>query len=125
MKSMSLLRRRAARLATLGAAVAAALATVAASPASAAPPIPAGGATIAHASLDWSGDLAMQGHGFGHRLVHFFSAGVSKGTEATYEGAEGNAEVLLEAEGPAKVASWATHTELSAQQRATIRSSAC
>ena len=107
---MSHLRRRAARLATLGAAAVAALATVAASPAAAAPPIPAGGATIEHASLDWTGDLAMQGQAFGQ--ANFFSAGVSKGTEATYAGAADNAEVLLEGEG-GKVATWATHLNYS------------
>jgi hypothetical protein len=106
---MSFARRRAARLAALGAAAVAALAA-SAGPAAAAPPIPAGGATITHASLDWTGDPAMQAQNFGQ--AHFFSAGVSKGTEATYKGAEGNAEVLLEAEGD-EVATWATHLNYS------------
>jgi hypothetical protein len=109
LKSIPNPRRFARRLAALGALAAAAIAVTAA-PASAAP-IPAGGAAIDHASLDWSGDLAMQGPNFG--LPHFFSAGVSKGTEATYKGAEGNAEVLLEKEGGA-VATWATHTNYAA-----------
>ena len=47
-------------------------------------------------------------------FFHYFSAGSSDGTEATYKGAEGNAEVLLEAEGPEAVASWATHTNFGA-----------
>ncbi len=52
----------------------------------------------------------MQGQAFGQ--ANFFSAGVSKGTEATYAGADDNAEVLLEGEG-GKVATWATHLNYS------------
>jgi hypothetical protein len=115
LKSMSFMRRRAARLATLVAAAVAALAVVASSPASATT-IPAGGMTVEHASLDWSGSTVMQTPlVFGPTgFFHYFSAGSSDGTEATYKGAEGNAEVLLEAEGPEAVASWATHTNFGA-----------
>ncbi|HEY0279568.1 MAG TPA: hypothetical protein VGC32_14985 [Solirubrobacterales bacterium] len=111
---MSFLRRRAARFATLGAAAVAALA-VSAAPASAAT-IPAGGLNVEHASLDWSGSTVMQTPLFfgPTSFYHYFSAGSSDGTEATYKGAEGNAEVLLEAEGPEAVATWATHTNFSA-----------
>lgn len=113
MKSTSLWRRHAARLATLGAA-AAALVAVTASPAAAAS-IPAGGMTVEHAALDWSGSTVMQTPlPFGPGFYHYFSAGISDGTEATYKGAEGNAEVLLEAEGPEVVATWATHTNFGA-----------
>ncbi len=110
MKSIRKLRCRAARLAALGAASAAALA-VTAGPAAAAP-IPAGGMAVEHASLDWTGSTVMQSPFFG--MYHYFSAGISEGTEATYKGAEGNAEVLLEAEAGA-VASWVTHTDFSAE----------
>jgi len=115
LKSMSFLRRRAARVATLGAAATAALA-VAAGSASAAT-IPVGGLAVEHASLDWTGSTVMQTplvFGPTH-LNHYFSAGISDGTEAAYKGAEGNAEVLLESEGPEVVASWATHTNYSAE----------
>jgi hypothetical protein len=76
--------------------------------AAAAPPIPAGGAAIQHASLEWIGDTAMQGQAFGQ--ANFFSAGASDGTEATYEGSVPGAEVLLEGKGDA-VATWGTHLE--------------
>jgi hypothetical protein len=76
--------------------------------AAAAPPIPAGGASVQHASLEWIGDTAMQGQAFGQ--ANFFSAGASDGTEATYKGSVPGAEVLLEGKGGA-VATWATHLE--------------
>jgi hypothetical protein len=114
LKSISYWRRRAARLAALGAATAAALAA-SAGPAAAAG-VPSGGMSVTGASLDWSGSTVMQTplifgpSGF----YHYFSAGSSDGTEATYKGADGNAEVLLEAEGPEAVATWATHTNFGA-----------
>jgi hypothetical protein len=113
LKSMSFMRRRAARLAALAAAAAALAVSVA--PASAAT-IPVGGMAVEHASLDWSGSTVMQTPlVFGPTgFFHYFSAGSSDGTEATYKGAEGNAEVLLEAEGPEAVANWATHTHFGA-----------
>lgn len=119
MKSIPNLRRPARRFAAFGALAAAAL-VISASPAAAAAPIPAGGAAIDHASLEWTGDLAMQGPNYG--LPNFFSAGLSKGTEATYEGSDGNAAVLLEKEGKA-VATWATHTNYStaASERQVVR----
>lgn len=119
MKSTPTSRRATRRLAALGTLAAAAFA-VTASAAAAASPIPAGGAAIDHASLDWTGDLAMQGPN--HGLPNFFSVGLSKGTEATYKGAEGNAAVLLEKEGGA-VATWATHTNYStaAGERQVVR----
>lgn len=107
MKSISIMRRSARRLAALGALATAGLA-VAASPAAAT--IPAGGMAVEHASLDWTGSIAMQKSlPYGGGLYHYFSAGISDGSEAAYKGAEGNAEVLLEAEGPEAVATWATH----------------
>jgi hypothetical protein len=114
LKSMSFIRRRAARLATLAAAAMAAFA-VSAAPASAAT-IPAGGMAVEGASLDWSGSTVMQTPlVFGPTgFFHYFSAGSSDGTEATYKGTDGNAEVLLEAEGPEAVAGWATHTNFGA-----------
>jgi hypothetical protein len=111
---MSFLRRRIARLAALGAAAAAVFA-MSAGPASATA-IPAGGMSVEHAALDWSGSTVMQTPlVFGPSgFFHYFSAGSSAGTEATYKGAEGNAEILLEAEGPEAVAGWATHTNFGA-----------
>lgn len=88
---------------------------VSAAPATAAK-IPAGGLAVEGASLDWSGSMVMQTPlVFGPTgFFHYFSAGSSDGTEATYKGAGGNAEVLLEAEGPDALATWATHTNFGA-----------
>lgn len=111
MKSIPILSRVARRLAALGAVAAAALA-VSAAPASAAT-IPAGGLAVEGASLDWTGSNVMQSPfapGGPTKFFHYFSAGISQGTEATYKGVDGNAEVLLEAEGSDAVATWATHT---------------
>ncbi len=115
MKSFPILSRSARRLAALGAVAAAAIAVTAA-PASAAT-IPAGGLAVQGASLDWTGSSVMQSPFAAGpmKFFHYFSAGVSEGTEATYKGAEGNAQVLLEAEGPEAVATWATHTNFSAE----------
>jgi hypothetical protein len=115
LKSIAIMGRAARRLAALGALAAAAIA-VTASPAAAAT-IPAGGLAVEHASLDWTGSNVMQSPFAAGpmKFFHYFSAGISEGTEATYKGAEGNAEVLLEAEGPEAVASWATHTNFSAE----------
>ncbi|MBS1676102.1 MAG: hypothetical protein JST08_01835 [Actinobacteria bacterium] len=111
MKSIPFTSRSVGRLGALVAvAVAAIAATVA--PATAAT-IPAGGVAVEHASLDWTGSTVMQSPLFG--MYHYFSAGVSDGTEATYKGADGNAEVLLEAEGPHAIATWGTHTNYSAE----------
>jgi hypothetical protein len=110
LKSIAIVRRSARRLAALGAVAAAAIA-VSASPATAAT-IPAGGLAVEHASLDWTGSNVMQAPFAAGpmKFFHYFSAGISEGTEATYKGVDGNAEVLLEAEGPEAVATWATHT---------------
>ena len=110
MKSIPILSRAARRCAALGALAATAVAVVAA-PASAAP-IPAGGLAVEGASLDWSGSNVMQTPFAAGpmKFFHYLSAGISEGTEATYKGVDGNAEVLLEAEGPEAVATWATHT---------------
>ncbi|MBS1845932.1 MAG: hypothetical protein JST53_16070 [Actinobacteria bacterium] len=110
MKSISILSRAARHLAALGALAAAAVA-VAATPASAAT-IPPGGMAVEGASLDWTGSTVMQSPFAAGpmKFFHYFSAGISEGTEATYKGVDGNAEVRLEAEGPEAVASWATHT---------------
>jgi hypothetical protein len=115
LKSIATVRRATRRLAALGALAAAAIA-VTASPAAAAT-IPAGGLAVEHASLDWTGSNVMQSPFAAGpmKFFHYFSAGISEGTEATYKGAEGDAEVLLEAEGPEAVASWATHTNYSAE----------
>ena len=115
MKSIPILSRSARRLAALGAVAAAAIAVTAA-PASAAA-IPAGGLAVEHASLDWTGSNVMQSPFAAGpmKFFHYFSAGISQGTEATYKGADGNAQVLLEAEGPEAVATWATHTNFAAE----------
>jgi hypothetical protein len=114
LKSIAILRRPTRRLAAFGALAAAAIA-VSAAPASAAT-IPAGGLAVEHASLDWTGSNVMQSPFAAGpmKFFHYFSAGISEGTEATYKGADGNAEVLLEGEGGA-VATYATRNNFSVE----------
>ncbi|HEX3736337.1 MAG TPA: hypothetical protein VHV53_02250 [Solirubrobacterales bacterium] len=81
-------------------------------PAGAANPIPAGGAAIEHASLDWTGNQLLQGESESHVGVNFFSAGVSDGTEATYSAQSGNVSIYnVNASGEETLATWATRGE--------------